>query len=398
MPRRGWGMGISRMPARGSGGGGAPLAVEAGGEDYTITGPLHAFTVTIASGPFAGTYPSSGTYDQADFIGQPPLILADPIRTGTLGVGNLQTAVLAPVLYDPGIYGVVHTAKWIKTGVTVSTALTYMQQAGDSDVGVQFEQTSSNSYGSAVRQFDAIPVPAYTPNGIVFVNTGGGRWISRTGGYAAANSDTMFVHLCFRPTAFGPDHLVSSVNESLRISYSATGLGARIESPTNTLISTIDIVPSPSFVVGDTINVLYSVDVRSSLGATSGRRSIHINVNGTTDYSSNATNLSTAELIDMVQNIFFGASPANFNPVDAIYYRLAIWENLTVPDITDSAVRAQFYGALGAPKAIGSANALIGKSPTIKLAETAANVNALVNEGTLSAFTSKSGTFTETGF
>jgi hypothetical protein len=385
---------------RRSAGGGVSLAVEAGGEDYTITGPLNAFTVTIASGAFAGTYPTVGTYDEADFIGAAPLILADPIRTGTLGVGNLQTAVLAPVLYDASAGALEQTALWEKSGSPVSTALTYTQQSGDDAVGVQFKQTAISGYGSANSQIDAIPVPAYTPNGIVFVT---GREVKRTGGFAAANGDTMLIHACFRPTVLSPaGFLMNSIGNALRLALTTTGAGIfhRVENASGgTIVSDRTTAISPAYVVGDVINVLLTLDVRSALGTNLGQYRNHINVNGTLDYTDSVTTLATNALIDMVADLVIGRSEGGFNPTNADVFRLAVWTGITVPDITNSAIRAQFYDAAdGAPKAIAAANALIGASPTIKLAETAAGVNALTNDGTLSAFTSKVGTFTDVAF
>lgn len=387
---------------QGAGGGvaeGLLLVVSANGAEFTINGLLNAFTVTITTGPFAGTYPATGTFNQADFIGQPPLILADPIRTGTVATGQLQTITLAPVLYDPGPSVLVQTASWKTLGVEVSDQLTYTLTSGDVTAGMQFTQTASNYYGATPREINAF-ASSYTPVGIVFNGTT--SQIRKTDGIADANSDTLFAHFCVRLNAATQQYIAACTSDNFRISFAATTLLPTLvgknTAGTNLGNPSFPSGGAPSISSGDLVHILTQHDVRASLGATGGRVRMAVWNKGNVYVSNLAGSVTTAALINLATELVLGSSTGNSNRLNADIFRAAFWAGITIPDITNATVQANFWQTDGTPRPVSLANALLGASPVSMLAETATDVNALTNPGTSGPWTSKTDTFTQVAF
>jgi hypothetical protein len=374
------------------------LILSADGADFTISGLVGAFTIEITSGPFAGTYPATGTYNQADFIGQPPLILADPIRTGTLSAGQLQTMTLGPVLYDPGPSVLAQTASWQVLGAEVSDTLTYTLTSGDLTTGVQFTQSASNFYGSTSRGINAVNT-SYVPNAIVFNGTN--SQLVKSDGIADTNSDTLFGHFCVRLNATTQQYVFASTGDDFRLSFAATTLAPALvcRNTANTSLGNPSFPGggAPSITTGTIVHVLTQHDVRSSLGATGGLVRMAVWHGGTVYVTNFAGSVTTAALIDLATSLTVGSSTGSSNRLNGDVFRAALWAGVTIPDITNPTVQANFWQSDGTPRPVSLANTLLGASPVTMLAETAADANALVNPGTSGAFTSKTGTFTEVG-
>lgn len=95
-----------------------------------------------------------------------------------------------------------------------------------------------------------------------------------------------------------------------------------------------------------------------------------------------------------IGTFFIGTSGSGANRLSASVHRVAAWTGITVPDITDSAVRAKFADATTGVIVDPATSVAAYGTPRVDVYGPASEYNALTNHGAAGDFTSKSGTFT----
>jgi len=319
-----------------------------------------------------------------------PIYSSAPKFNGIFEVGETVTLSASDVEADEVEY------RFLVDSEIVSNVSVYVIQPSDAGKLLTGETRARNRNGDwtiwQTATGEAIASAtgnnSYVENGIVF---DGASYLVQAGPFGA-ESKTLFGMVSFIPnTNDGHDLLgVDGAN-----SFISTGAGLRLRwnrFPSNNFSS----VDSQGYAVGDRIHALFSIapdDIGNPVyqvtfwdEAGQAWQNFTVTDNDTyADLGFTATSLWT-----------LGARTNGARNFNGTLFRLAVWTGQDVPDITDNAVRETLIVGDNSAIADPAISTAAYGTPIVDVYGTASEANALtINKGSLGAFTSKTGTFTD---
>lgn len=361
------------------------VAVTLGDASYNLSIPAGAAVLKINGTEYR--------FHTADVIGKAPLILGTPSVPG--GVPTTATGISyvpSPFLYDPAGGEPVIVLRTVRDGAVLGEGGDYTLTTLDLVAGFSVQQDVVNAYGVSTIETAQLDPRAYASPSLAFNGTQG---VTKSTGIQAAGADSLLIAVNFS------GFTKSGSNKALFYSYDTKNFSRAVTpSGSDGSVGGLHIAR-----VGGTLLINNNSVLPADCNPAVQDRLlllVYVNSEGTWDYSTymNGVSVRSAKgvvsgsgLISTANEWTFGSANGALGFVGNIH-DFRIWTDIQAGEVlTASQVTAgNFVYASGAPKDPEIANLVYG-TPKIWLPTAATAANALVNQGSAGAFTSKRGTF-----